>query len=62
MSNLREIIIQAGGKGTRLDGLTKNKPKALVPYNNLPLIFHLFRKFKDAHFSIIADYKIVNES
>jgi len=58
MSNLLEIIIQAGGKGTRLDGLTKNKPKALVPYNNLPLIFHLFRKFKDAHFSIIADYKI----
>ena len=25
------IIVQAGGKGTRLEHLTKNKPKALVP-------------------------------
>lgn len=55
---LRHIIIQAGGKGTRLEGLTKNKPKCLVPYDNLPLIFHLFRAFPHSHFSIIADYKI----
>lgn len=52
------IIIQAGGKGTRLEGLTRNKPKCLVPYDNLPIIFHLFEKFKGARFSIIADYKI----
>lgn len=55
---LKHIIIQAGGKGTRLEGLTRNKPKCLVPYNNLPIIFHLFRKFKGAKFTIIADYKI----
>lgn len=58
MPNLRHIIIQAGGKGTRLEGLTRNKPKCLVPYNNLPIIFHLFAKFKGANFTIIADYKI----
>ena len=58
MPNLRHIIIQAGGKGTRLEGLTRNKPKCLVPYNNLPIIFHLFAKFKGAKFTIIADYKI----
>lgn len=52
------IIVQAGGKGTRLEGLTKNKPKCLVPYDNLPLIFHLFKKFPKAKFSIIADYKV----
>lgn len=51
------IIIQAGGKGTRLEGLTRNKPKCLVPVNNLPIIFYAFQKFKDANFTIIADYK-----
>ena len=51
------IIIQAGGKGTRLEGLTRNKPKCLVPVNNLPIIFYAFKKFKDAEFIIIADYK-----
>lgn len=55
---LKQIIIQAGGKGTRLEALTRNKPKCLVPFDNLPIIFHLFKKFAGAHFSIIADYKI----
>ena len=35
-----KIIIQAGGKGTRLEQLTRNKPKCLVPVDNLPIIFH----------------------
>ena len=52
------IIVQAGGKGTRLQSLTRNKPKALVPVNNLPMLFHLFRKFPDKKFIIISDYKI----
>ncbi len=51
------IVVQAGGKGTRLGYLTKNKPKALVPIENLPMIFHLFRKYSDKKFVIIADYK-----
>lgn len=51
------IIVQAGGKGSRLEHLTKNKPKALVPVENLPMIFHLFRKYPDKRFVIIADYK-----
>ncbi len=51
------IIIQAGGKGIRLETLTTNKPKALVPVDNLPMIFHLFKKYPDAHFKIIADYQ-----
>ena len=56
--NIDYIIVQAGGKGTRMEYLTKNKPKALVPINNLPMLFHLFRKFPDKKFLIIADYKI----
>ncbi len=51
------IIVQAGGKGTRLGYLTKNKPKALTPVDNLPMLFHLFRKYPDSKFVIIADYK-----
>ena len=54
---LKYIIVQAGGKGTRLKHLTKNKPKALVPVNNLPILFHLFEKFQNKHFIIITDYK-----
>ena len=51
------IIVQAGGKGTRLEYLTKNKPKALVPVDNLPMLFHLFRKYPDKKFVVIADYR-----
>lgn len=51
------IIVQAGGKGTRMEYLTANKPKALVPVNNLPMLFHLFRKYPDKRFIIIGDYK-----
>ncbi len=50
------IVVQAGGKGTRLEFLTKNKPKALVPVENLPMLFYLFRKYPDKKFVIIADY------
>ena len=54
---LNHIIVQAGGKGSRMERLTRNKPKALVPVNNLPMIFHLFKKFSDKNFIIIGDYK-----
>lgn len=54
---INHIIVQAGGKGTRLEHLTANKPKALVPVENLPMLFHLFRKFPDKRYIIIADYK-----
>ncbi|MGG2084591.1 sugar phosphate nucleotidyltransferase [Lysinibacillus pakistanensis] len=57
------IIVQAGGKGTRLEHLTKNKPKCLVPINNLPMLFHLFKKFPNKKYIIIGDYHydVLNE-
>lgn len=55
--NVEYIVVQAGGKGTRMKQLTYNKPKALVPINNLPMIFHLFRQFPNQKFIIIGDYK-----
>ena len=57
MNQLNYVIVQAGGKGTRMESLTRNKPKALVPVNNLPMLFHLFRKYPDKHFIVIGDYK-----
>jgi GTP:adenosylcobinamide-phosphate guanylyltransferase len=52
-----KIVVQAGGKGTRLGQLTKNKPKCLVPIHNEPILFSLFRKYPDNEFIIIGDYK-----
>lgn len=50
------IIIQAGGKGTRLKRHTANKPKAIVSVENLPMIFHLFRKYPNSKYVVIGDH------
>lgn len=55
--NPKYIVVQAGGKGTRLQYLTRNKPKALVPVENLPMLFHLFRNYPESKYVIIGDYK-----
>jgi hypothetical protein len=56
VTGVNHVVVQAGGKGTRLGHLTANKPKALVPVENLPMLFHLFRRFPDKHFVVIADH------
>lgn len=56
--DINYIVVQAGGKGTRLEHLTANKPKALVPVENLPMLFHLFRQFPEKKFIIIGDYQV----
>lgn len=50
------IIVQAGGRGSRLRHHTWNKPKCLVSVRGKPLLYHLFEKFPDAYFHIIGDY------
>ena len=57
MNEISYVIVQAGGKGTRMKQLTRNKPKALVPVQNLPMLFHLFRAYPDKKFIVIGDYK-----
>lgn len=57
MKKINYVIIQAGGRGSRLETLTINKPKCLVPIENKPLISHVFEKFRGKKFIIICDYK-----
>ena len=52
-----QIVIQAGGKGTRLEKYTRNKPKCMVSVNNRPMLFYIFEKFPQAEFHIICDYR-----
>jgi len=54
------VVINAGGKGTRLDPYTRVLPKPLIPVGELPIIEHIMQRFmsydcKDFH--IIVNYK-----
>jgi dTDP-glucose pyrophosphorylase len=42
---LTPVVIMAGGKGTRLDPLTKILPKPLIPVNERPIIEVIMEKF-----------------
>lgn len=56
-AQIQHIIIQAGGKGTRMEHLCANKPKGLIPINGQPLILRMMTQQPAAHFYIIADYQ-----
>ncbi len=55
MNYEKYIIVQAGGRGSRLGYLTRNRPKCLIPIINKPMIFHLFAQFPESKFIIIGD-------
>lgn len=50
------VIVQAGGRGSRLRHFTWNKPKCLVSVRGKPLLYHLFEQFPTAKFIVIGDY------
>lgn len=50
------IIVQAGGKGSRLRHHTWNKPKCLVPIDGKPVLYHLFSRFPEARFCVVSDH------
>ncbi len=54
------VVINAGGKGTRLDPYTRVLPKPLIPVGDIPIIEHimdLFTKYGCDEFHIIVNYK-----
>ena len=51
------VIIQAGGKGTRLGRHTKNKPKCLVEFEGKTLLQRQIENYNNEKIFIIGDYK-----
>lgn len=54
------VVINAGGKGKRLDPYTKILPKPLIPVGELPIIEHImqrYQKYDCREFHVIVNYK-----
>lgn len=54
------VVINAGGKGTRLDPFTRVLPKPLIPVGELPIIEHIMKEYQTYacdEFHIIVNYK-----
>ena len=54
------VVINAGGKGTRLDPFTRVLPKPLIPVGDLPIIEHIMNEYQSYNcneFHIIVNYK-----
>lgn len=54
------VVINAGGKGTRLDPFTRVLPKPLIPVGDLPIIEHIMKEYQSyscSDFHIIVNYK-----
>ncbi len=55
-----DVVVNAGGKGTRLDPYTRVFPKPLIPVGDLPIleiIMQEFNKYSIGEFSVIVNYK-----
>lgn len=54
------VVINAGGKGTRLDPFTRVLPKPLIPVGDMPIIEHIMQEYQAYscnEFHIIVNYK-----
>ncbi len=54
------VVINAGGRGTRLDPFTRVLPKPLIPVGDLPIIEHIMKEYQTYNcneFHIIVNYK-----
>ena len=66
-NDINYVIVQAGGKGTRLGKYTLNRPKCLVPVYGKPMIEQTLEIYKDktviiigdTHFNVLKNY--INE-
>ena len=48
-----DLIILAGGKGSRVKALLKNKPKPMAIFNKKPFIEYLIQSYSKYHFKNI---------
>lgn len=56
--DIKYVIVQSGGKGTRMGHYTQNRPKCLVPVNGVPMILNTMKVYKDKEIIIIGDHLI----
>lgn len=54
-SDIKYVIVQAGGKGTRLGKYTWNRPKCLVPVKGKPMIEQTMEIYREKTIIIIGD-------
>ncbi|MBU0613089.1 NTP transferase domain-containing protein [Patescibacteria group bacterium] len=57
---IKKVVISAAGRGTRMKGLSKDKPKHLIEVNGKPFIFYLLENLKKAGLEdivIVVGYK-----
>ena len=55
-----DLIILAGGKGSRIKNLTNKTPKPLIKFNNKPILQYILNYFVKFNFNkifILAGYK-----
>ena len=59
-SNIKQVVILSGGKGTRMRELTESLPKPMVDIGGMPVLDHLiniFSEFNQFEFLICGGYK-----
>lgn len=57
MSIIKYVIIQASGRGTRMELMTQNRPKVLLPFGDKTVLESILDEYpEDTHFIVIGDY------
>ena len=59
MVDIKQVVILAGGKGTRMREMTEDLPKPMVPIGNKPVLDHLinnFERFGNFEYIVCAGY------
>ncbi|MFA6525516.1 MAG: sugar phosphate nucleotidyltransferase [Patescibacteria group bacterium] len=57
---IKKVVIAAAGRGTRMQGLSKDKPKHLIEVNGKPFLYYLLENLKKAGLKeiiIVVGYK-----
>lgn len=55
-THVKYVIVQAGGKGTRMGRYTANKPKCMVPVRGVTMIENTLNTFAHCKTIVIGDY------
>jgi glucose-1-phosphate cytidylyltransferase len=60
MATIKQVVLLAGGKGTRMREMTETLPKPMVPIGDIPVLEHLiniFERFGEFNYLICSGYK-----